>query len=205
LLRQLARHWEGEFELLCNLIAHAAIVYMDETGWKIGAETCSLWVFASKLQCVFLFGCHKDDATLDWMLPPDVFAGIGVSDDAAVYRDRFVQGQKCWPHLLRKAIKLALLYPRRRKYQRFLDRLLQLYYDARRAAADGRLGAEGRKQRVAVLEGRLCEICQPYWRYGEEAPPGTKPHERDFLNLVNELIQFSVFSVQCSVKQSVLH
>jgi len=65
LLRQLAQHWEGEFDLLCDLIAHAAVVYMDETGWKVGEEGCSLWAFASKLHRVFLFGCHKDDATLD--------------------------------------------------------------------------------------------------------------------------------------------
>jgi hypothetical protein len=189
LLRQLAQHWDGEFDLLCDLMAHAAIVYMDETGWKIGHESCSLWAFASQSQRVFLFGCHKDDATLDAMLPPDVFGGIGVSDDAAVYQGRFVQGQKCWAHLLRKVIKLTLLYPRQRKYQRFLERLLQLYYDAKRAAADGRLGQEGRAQRVADLEGRLGELCEPYWRYGDEAPPGTKPHERDFLNLVNELMR----------------
>ena len=37
LLRQLARHWEGEFDILCALIAHAAVVYMDETGWKVGS------------------------------------------------------------------------------------------------------------------------------------------------------------------------
>ncbi len=189
LLRQLAQHWEGEFDLLCNLIAHAAVVYMDETGWKIGSETCSLWAFAAKLQCVFVFGCRKDDATLDQMLPPEVFDGIGVSDDAAVYQGRFAQAQKCWAHLLRKVIKLTLLYPRKRKYQLFLDRLLQLYYDAKRAAADGRLGQEGREQRVADLEGRLCALCEPYWRYGDEAPPGTKPHERDFINLVNELMR----------------
>src|SRR5271166_216426 len=189
LLRQLAQHWDGEFDLLCGLIAHAAVVYMDETGWKMGREGCSLWAFASKLQRVFLFGCRKDDATLDQMLPPEVFDGIGVSDDAAVYQGRFAQAQKCWAHLLRKVIKLTLLYPRNRKYRRFLDRLLQLYYDAKRAAADGRLCQEGREQRVADLEGRLCALCEPYWRYGDEAPPGTKPHERDFINLVNELMR----------------
>jgi hypothetical protein len=189
LLRQLAQHWDGEFDLLCDLIAHAAVVYMDETGWKIGSESCSLWSFASKLQCVYLFGCRKDDATLDEILPPEVFDGIGVSDDAAVYQGRFAQAQKCWAHFLRKAIKLTLLYPRQRKYQRFLDELLQLYYDAKRAAADGRLSREGRARRVADLEGRLGELCEPYWRYGDEAPPGTKPHERDFLNLVNELMR----------------
>jgi hypothetical protein len=111
LLRQLAQHWDGEFDTLCALIAHAAIVYMDEAGWKVGDEGCSLWAFASKLHRVFLFGCHKDDATLDKILPPNVFAGIGVSDDAGVYQNRFKQAQKCWAHLLRKAIKLAIQYP----------------------------------------------------------------------------------------------
>jgi len=186
LLRQLAQHWDGEFDLLCDLIARAAVVSLDETGWRVGGEGCSLWAFASQGQRVFLFGCHKDDATLDTILPPDVFDGVGVSDDAAVYRGRFARAQKCWAHLLRKAIRLALLYPRRPKYQRFLDRLLALYYDAKRAAGDGRLGEAGRKRRVADLEGRLCELCQPYWR---EATADMRPAERDFTNLVNELVR----------------
>jgi hypothetical protein len=144
-----------------------------------------LWTFATDLQRVFLFGCHKDARTLDQMLPPDVFHGIGVSDDAAVYRHRFVAAQKCWAHLLRKAIRLALLYPRKKTYQRFLDRLLTLYYDAKRAAADQRLGAATRRKRVAELEDRLCRLGRPFWR----APtPAMKPHERDFTNLVNELM-----------------
>jgi uncharacterized coiled-coil protein SlyX len=185
LLRQLARHWEGEFDALCDLLAHAAVVHMDETGWKIGKEGCSLWTFASELQRVFLFGCHKDSATLDEMLPPGVFQGVGISDDAAVYRHRFVRAQKCWAHLLRKAIRLALLYPRKKSYQRFLDRLLELYYDAKRVAADGRLSDSGRQQRVTQLENRLCELCQTYL---EKTPTEMKPHEQDFFNLLNELV-----------------
>ena len=184
LLRQLAQHWEGEFDLLCDLLVHAAVVYMDETGWKVGTEGCSLWAFASKLHRVFLFGCRKDDATLDVMLPPEVFDGIGVSDDAAVYHNRFTQAQKCWAHLLRKAIKLALLYPNNLKYQRFLDKLLEIYHDAKRSASDGRLGEEGRQHRVAELEGRLCEVLLPH---PLDTTPEMSPHERDFTNLVNEL------------------
>jgi hypothetical protein len=186
LLRQLAHHWQGEFDTLCELLAHAAVVSMDETGWKVGDEVCSLWTFAAAGQRVFLFGCHKDTATLDAILPPEVFHGIGVSDDAAVYRQRFEQAQKCWAHLLRKAIRLALLYPHKRKYARFLDGLLELYRDAKRVAADGRLGEVGRQQRIAELEGRLCTLCRPYWH---EPTPELKPHARDFANLVNELMQ----------------
>jgi transposase len=158
---------------------------MDETGWEVGSDGCSLWTFASAGQRVFLFGCHRDAATLDTTLPPEVFRGIGVSDDAAVYRDRFDRAQKCWAHLLGKAIGLALLYPRKRKYQRFLDALLGLYRDARRVAADGRLGAAGRRQRVAELEGRLCELCLPYQG---KATAGLPPPERDRYNLANELL-----------------
>jgi hypothetical protein len=186
LLRQLARHWEGEFDLLCALIAHAAVVHLDETGWKVGDVGCSLWVFASELQRVFVFGCRKDDDTLDALLPPGVFCGIGVSDDAAVYRGRFARGQKCWAHLLRKAIRLAVLYPRKKTYQRFLDALLALYRDAQRAAEDGRLGEAGRRQRLAELASRLEALCWPHWW---ENRPEDRPHERDFANLVNELMR----------------
>jgi transposase len=184
LLRQLATHWDEEFDTLCALLAHAAIVYMDETGWKVGSEKCSLWAFASQLQRVFLFGCHKDDATLDKMLPPEVFKGIGVSDDAAVYQGRFTQAQKCWAHLLRKAIKLALLYPDNQKYQGFLDRLLEIYRDGKRAAADGRLGEIGRQERVDDLSSRLLDLCV---RHQETPTAEMTPHERDFANLVEEL------------------
>ena len=68
-----------------------------------------------------------------------MFDGIGVSDDASVYQNRFRQAQKCWALLLRKAIKLALLYPGNQKYQGFLDQLLGIYRDGKRSAGDGRL------------------------------------------------------------------
>jgi hypothetical protein len=189
LLRQLAQHWQGEFDLLCTLIAHAAVVAMDETGWKVGNTGCSLWAFAAQWQRLFLFGCHKDDATLDLILPPEVFEGIGLSDDAAVYRERFSKGQKCWAHLLRKAIRLALLYPRKKTYQRFLDQLLKIYQDAKRAAADGRLGEHGRQQRVLDLDSRLGELCRPIV---DAARPDLPVHECDFANLAEELLRLSL-------------
>jgi hypothetical protein len=184
LLRQLAKHWDSEFDTLCALIAHAAVVYMDETSWKVGDEGCSLWAFASQIHRIFLFGCHKDDATLDKMLPPEIFDGVGVSDDAAVYQNRFKQAQKCWAHLLRKVIRLAMMYPRKKRYQHFLDKLLALYHDAKRAAADGRLGEAGRTRRVEELEDRLIELCR---RYPSETTPEMRPDQCEFVNLINEL------------------
>jgi transposase len=186
LLRQLAQHWEGDFNILCTLITHAAVVYLDDTGWKIGSQSCSLWAIASKLERLFYFGCHKDDDTLDRLLPPDVFGGIGVSDDAHVFRGRFRRSQKCWAHLLRKAIRLALLYPRVKRYGRFLDQLLKLYYDAKRFAQDKRLRQAGREQRIVELEDRLCKLCAPYQGLDRR---GMKRRDRDFSKLVDELMR----------------
>lgn len=183
LLRQLAQHWEAEFDTLCDLLVHAAIVYADETGWKIGQDGCSLWAFVTEQLRLLRFGCRKDGETLESILPPARFHGIFVSDHAAVYA-RYTHAQKCWAHLLRKIIRLAVLYPRRRRYQHFLDELLKLYYDAKRVAADHRLGDQGRRNRVADLEGRLAALCL---KYGAGEAADQSPPEREFANLVNEL------------------
>jgi hypothetical protein len=190
--RQLAKHWEGEFEHLCDLLTTAAVVGMDETGWRVGQENCSLWRFASQLHRVLVFGCRKDEETLEILLPQDAFQGVGVSDDAAVYRYRFAQAQKCWPHLLRKAIRLAVLYPAQKKYREFLDALLALFYDAKRAAADGRLGAAGRRERVAQFSDRLFALVDPHLCLFRKIPAGTSPPEREFTNLANELFRLAM-------------
>ena len=120
----------------------------------------------------------------------DLLVGTETSDDAAVYQQGFSRSQKCWAHLLRKVFKLALLDPQNATYTTFRDDLLALYYAAKRAAADQRFGEAGRLGRVSDLEERLCNLCHPHW------PPmtpslaaATSDHEKDFRNLVNELLR----------------
>ena len=91
LLSRLARDWEPEFDALCERLAVSAVVYADETSWSIN----SVWALLSEKARVLIFGCHKDAATLEALLPKDVFADVLVSDDAAVSRN-FSQSQKCW-------------------------------------------------------------------------------------------------------------
>jgi hypothetical protein len=52
------------------------LVYADETSWRVGRLNSSIWSFTSQLQCVMLFGCSKNRATLESILPPDDFEGI---------------------------------------------------------------------------------------------------------------------------------
>ena len=60
LLHQLSRHWEGEFERLCTLLANSVVVHTDETSWSIH----SVWAFLSEKVRVLFFGVHKDAKTL---------------------------------------------------------------------------------------------------------------------------------------------
>jgi transposase len=181
LLKQLSRHWESEFDGLCTLLANSAVVHTDETSWSLN----SVWAFLSEKVRVLFFGVHKDADTLQQILDPATFAGIVVSDDAAVYAN-FTQSQKCWAHLLRKAIKLTLLEPAHREYRRFADRLLEIYRAACRTQRDGRLSDAGRARKVAELDDDILELCAPLWM--AELPPleGT---DDDYRLLANELMR----------------
>ena len=154
LLYRLARHWEHEFDVLCTLLANSLVVHADETSWSLN----SVWALLSEKARVLLFGVPKDADTLKEILDPATFAGLVISDHAAVY-DSFNARQKCWAHLLRKAIKLTLQDPSKEDYRTCTDRLLEIYRAACRVQCDQRLGDAGRAKKVALLEDELFELC----------------------------------------------
>ncbi len=182
LLKQLSRHWQHEFEVLCTLLANSMVVHADETSWSIN----SVWAILSENARVLLFGVHKDGATLNKILDQATFAGIVISDDAAVYAN-FSQAQKCWAHLLRKAIKLTLQEPNNQEYRQFTDRLLEIYREACRVQKDGRLSAAGRARKVGELDDEILDLCYPVWFL--DLPPLEKGPENDYRLLANEVIR----------------
>jgi transposase len=186
LLDQLARLWESEFDTLVELMSLALVVYIDETGWKVSKKNCYAWVFTTLSHTVLLYGRMRDASVLDEILPRDRFRGIGVSDDYAAYRERFPRSQKCWSHLLRKAIALMLAHPKKRHYRRFFERLLDLYREAKRYQQDRRLGPAAREKRVVELEEKLGVLCT---RWEEELPKDAASDVRAFVNLQRELMR----------------
>ena len=182
LLRQLSRHWQHEFDVLCTLLANSMVVHADETSWSIN----SVWALLSEKARVLLFGVHKDADTLEKILDPATFLGIVISDDAAVYAN-FTRSQKCWAHLLRKAIKLTLQAPDNAEYRHFTDRLLEIYRSACRVQKDARRSMAGRAQQVAALDDELLELCASLWVL--ELPPLEEGPENDYRLLVNEVMR----------------
>jgi hypothetical protein len=177
----LSRHWHDEFEALCTLLANSLVVHADETSWSLN----SVWAFVSEKARLLFFGVHKDAQTLKPILDPETFAGIVISDDAAVYAN-FTKMQKCWAHLLRKAIKLTLQEPNNREYRAFTDRLLEIYHAACRVQRDGRLGDAGRQRKIADLDDDIFDLCGAMW--AEDLPP-LEGLANDYRLLVNEVMR----------------
>ena len=181
MLNRLAREWLPEFEALCDLLAVSAVVHADETGWSIN----SVWAFLSEKARVTVFGCHKDGETLAALLDKDEFKGVLVSDDAAVYQG-FDRAQKCWAHLIRKAIRLTLLKPNRPRYRKFLDSLLGIYRRGKKIAADKRLSEPGRQARANQLIDAVYDCTAN--RFCDSSTPADDV-EKDFYNLTHEILR----------------
>jgi hypothetical protein len=160
------------------------VVHTDETSWSLN----SVWAFLSEKARLLFFGVHKDADTLKAILDPATFAGLVFSDDAAVYAN-FTEAQKCWAHLLRKAIKLTLQEPGNLDYRDFADRLLAIYRSACRVQRDGRFSAAGRTQKVADLEDEILALCGPLW--AAALPPLEGP-DNDYRLLANELMRLAL-------------
>jgi len=167
LLNQLSNDWEQQYDTIAQLIALQMIVYIDETGWRVGKKSCYTWVFSTTMHVLFRCGVSRKKTEATDVLG-DAFGGIGVTDDYAAYKSMFTQHQLCWAHLLRKAIKLMLKNPDQPEYKTFLDQLCQIYHDAkdlREAALAGELagGQEdnnpARQQEVEKLQQRIITLC----------------------------------------------
>jgi transposase len=98
----------------------------------------------------------------------------------------FTHSQKCWPHLLRKAIKLTLMDPSNQAYRDFTDKLLEIYRQACRVQRDRRLSDEGRQRKVSELSDEILDLSGGIW--AAELPKLEGPAD-DFRRLCNELMR----------------
>jgi len=184
LLSQLASDWNEQYDTIAEIIALQMIVYIDETGWKVGKRSCYTWAFSTVMHVLFRCGVGRGKEQAEAVLGK-FFNGIGVTDDYGAYTNLFTQHQLCWAHLIRKAIKLALQHPDEKAYAAFLDDLCDLYQQAIRYQKDRRLSVS-RAQKVCDLQEGIRSLCT---RHGETIDENAMPdHEATFIRLQNELV-----------------
>ncbi|MCP4885534.1 MAG: transposase [Gammaproteobacteria bacterium] len=158
LLSQLASDWNEQYDTIAQLIALQMIVYIDETGWKVGDKSCYTWVFSTSMHVLYRCGVSRKKTEATDILG-ESFGGIGVTDDYAAYQDLFSQHQLCWAHLIRKAIKLALQNPNEPQYAQFLDGLCSIYDDAKQLRDDALAEDASTVAIVMQLQDRILSLC----------------------------------------------
>lgn len=184
LLEQLSRDWEQEYEVIAELLALQLVLYVDETAWQVGNQSCYTWAFSSVLYVLFRCGVGRGKKEAQAIVGA-AFGGIGVSDDYGAYKHLFAEHQLCWAHLLRKAIQLMLQHPNEPSYREFFNDLYEIYQQAVRWQKDERL-TTGRGQNVEQLKERVSQLCtRADAAIDQDAMP---THEQTFIRLQNELI-----------------
>jgi transposase len=128
-------------------VAGAAVINVDETGWRQGRERPTLWVAVTPQVALFRMG-RRDKKTYQQLLPEGVPRVLG-SDRYCVYDGVSVaRRQLCWAHLKRNfQALLELENPRARTVGRWagseLRKLFGLWHQFQ----------EGRGSRAELLEG----------------------------------------------------
>lgn len=184
MLSQLSQHMQGQFDSLCDLLTKSLIVHSDETSWSLK----SVWTFVSEKARILLHGVNKNASTLEAILNPATFEGLVISDDASVYA-QFKHQQKCWSHLIRKAVRISLMAPHDEKYKTFCEKLVTIYRDACRIKADQRFGIEGRREAVEGLTNAVIDLVQ------FECDTHTGKYEgakEEYRLLIHELLKLAV-------------
>jgi transposase len=62
LLNQLSTDWAKEYENIANLLALQLVVYIDETGWRVGQRNCYTWAFSTMEHVLFRCGVSRGKA-----------------------------------------------------------------------------------------------------------------------------------------------
>jgi transposase len=101
-----------QYELICELLKTATVVYADESGWRMDGDNWYIWAFVSAEDGAIryeLVDTRGGDTARDALGHGE--DQVIVSDGYAVYDSLPGSNQQCWVHLLRVAkAKSVVLY-----------------------------------------------------------------------------------------------
>lgn len=100
-----AREAFGEqYDLICELIKNARVVYADESGWRMDGDNWYIWAFVDKASGTIRYELAD---TRGGAIAREAVGGtpeqVIVSDGYVIYGSTDSPNQQCWIHLLRVA------------------------------------------------------------------------------------------------------
>jgi transposase len=163
-LRRAAGSVGTAYQTLRQAIPQAAVVYTDDTGWKVGGETAFLMTFTTRDSTVFQIRERHRNDEVRALIPSD-YAGVRVCDRARSYDARPLQAvrqQKCLAHVQRTLSEaLADQWGRARSFPLRLRALLAQAMALWRGQQVGELTAEQFATQRQQLQAAVSEHLQP--------------------------------------------
>jgi len=97
-----------QYDLICELIRSAKVVYADESGWRMDGENWYIWAFVDKQSGTIRYELAE---TRGGAIAKEALGGssdqIIVSDGYSTYNSMDSPNQQCWIHLIRVAKEKA--------------------------------------------------------------------------------------------------
>ena len=106
--QRLAKKCQPTYGQLIVRVRQGHVVYVDETGWKIGGHSAWLWVFTNDDLSLYVIDPSRAHEVVEEILGRD-YAGVLVSDCFAAYDPLPYAQSKCAGHLLRRCKELQEL------------------------------------------------------------------------------------------------
>ena len=145
-------------EEILNDIKGGAIIFADETGWRVKGVLWWLWIFANKRSAYYWPDRKRSSAVVAKILG-EAFSGVLVTDAWYAYMKIICAKQTCMAHILRKIRKFRDAYPEYYCIVQFYQKLKRILADGERLqSARKELGEEVFMWRLALLKLRLKKL-----------------------------------------------
>jgi hypothetical protein len=135
-----------------------AMIFADETGWRIRGVLWWLWIFANPRSAYYWPDRQRGSPVVEKILGT-IFSGVLITDAWCAYQQIVCIKQTCMAHIFRKIRKFRDSYPQYWSLVSFYRRLRRIVEDGERLKKRrSELGEEVFQRRVDLLAHRLGEL-----------------------------------------------
>jgi transposase len=139
-------------------IKAGAMIFADETGWRVHGVLWWLWIFANPRSAYYWPDRQRGSPVVERILGT-IFSGVLITDAWHAYKQIVCAKQTCMAHIFRKVRKFRDAYPQYWTILIFYKRLRRIVEDGERLKKQrSEIGEEAFERRLKKLEARLVEL-----------------------------------------------
>lgn len=139
-------------------VKSGAVIFADETGWRIRGALWWLWIFANDRAAYYWPDKQRGSPVVEKILGT-IFSGVLVTDAWCAYHKIMCEKQTCMAHIMRKIRKFRDAYPQYYTILVFYQKLRRILADGERLKLSRKdIGEETFRRRLELLKERLNKL-----------------------------------------------